>query len=498
MKIALIDPSHYTTNYGLRCISSYLLSNHFETKLFFLSPDLTDGMNWGDWGYPQEIYEELARLITDCDIIAFSVFSSYYHSAAALSDFLKREFPEKLVIWGGIHATVSPDTSILHCDIVCLGEGEETMLEIAKAVKNKEPLRDIMGIWIKTEEGVVIKNDVRPLEQNLDKYPYQDYDINHMFIIKDAHIRPGTEKIMKDLLTMGSTLQHYFGLKTSENYQYLTMTSRGCPNHCAYCCNNHYHKIYKGKGTFLRTRSIEHIIGELEEITRHNNFINFISFFDDDFTARPLEFIKQFCEQYKSSINLPFKCNLNANTISREKISLLSEAGLISIEIGLQSGSENVQKNCYKRPFNAKLFKKNTQMLAEFPHIVKYYDIILDNPYESELDIAKTITFLAEMPKPYNISSFSLTFFPGTELYARALNDSLIDLKSDPYLKFKRNNILYPEKSYSKILIYLAGRTPPVLKHGYLILAHPWLIRLLSQGRINTIFQKILKTRGFL
>ena len=81
MKIALIDTSHYVTNYGLRCISSYLWENNFETKLFFLFPETIDGGSWGDWRYRQEIFEDLVELTNDCDIIALSVFSSYYHQA---------------------------------------------------------------------------------------------------------------------------------------------------------------------------------------------------------------------------------------------------------------------------------------------------------------------------------------------------------------------------------------------------------------------------------
>ena len=397
------------------------------------------------------------------------------------------------MIWGGIHPTVSPDTSIMHCDIVCLGEGEETMLEIAKAVRNNEPLHDILGIWIKTKNGAIIKNDIRPLEQNLDKYPFQDYDAHHTFMIKDGHIHPVTDDIMKGLLKGNAV---YFGLNTSNLYQYLTLTSRGCPNHCTYCCNNHYHTIYQGKGNFIRSRSIEHIIGELEEAIRKYNYINFIAFFDDDFCARPKNFIEQFCEQYEKRINLPFKCNLNATSLTREKLSLLYDAGLVSVEIGLQSGSEKTHKNCYKRPFNAKTFLQNTKMLAEYPKIIKYYDIILDNPYENECDIAKTILFLAEMPKPFSISAFSLTFFPGTELYKKATNDSLLD-KNNEFMKFKKNNKFYPEKSYCKILILLATTTPPIYKSCFLILAHPWVIRMFSNRNINWIFERILRMRGF-
>lgn len=487
MKIALIDPSSYITNYGLRCISSYLWQNNIETKLLFLFPSKSLEPDW----YSKEVLEELVEHVKDCDIIGFSVFTNYYFPAAKLSAFLKEKFPEKTIVWGGIHATASPETSIKHADVLCIGEGEETVLELAKNLSENKMVDNILGTWVKKKDGTVIKNEARMLEQNLDKYPYQDYEYSHMHLIRQNHIVPVTPEMMKELLHMGSAGQQYFGLKQKESFQYLTMTARGCPFSCTYCCNNAYKKIYTGKGKWLRSRSIEHVIGELKYILKKYGYVNFISFFDDDFCARPNEFINQFCDVYQKEINLPFKCNLHTYGVNKEKIQKLVTTGLTSVEIGLQSGSERVHKDIYKRGFNQKIFLDAAKILADFPQIITYYDVILDNPYETEEDTSLTIKFLAKLPKPFHLSCFSLTFFPGTEMYDRAVADGLVNPNDLTTISGKINNRLYFNNAYSKMLILLSGKTTPLITPVFTVLGHPAFIKLLSGKKTDEILQKV-------
>ena len=487
-KIALIDPSPYTTNYGVRCISSYMWQQGFEAKLIFLNPE------WGsdeNGKYSRSVLDDLASLVSDCDIIGFTVFTNFYFRAAELSAFLKERFPDKLIVWGGIHATVSPASSIKHADVVCLGEGEETALELMQLASQKKMRTDILGTWVKTNEGI-IKNEPRPLEENLDKYPYQDYEASHTYVINDGRVVQATEEILKQMLHLGSQAKAYFGLKEDENWQYLTLTSRGCPYLCAYCCNNAYRKLYAGKGKWLRSRSIGHVIGELEDFVKKHGYVNFISFFDDDFCARPNEFFNGLFDEYDKRIHLQFKCNIGPFSVNREKFKRMYDSGLANVEIGLQSGSERVHKTVYFRPFFPAKFLEASRMMAEFPSVIKYYDVILDNPYEDDSDLYKTITFLAEMPKPFHLSCFSLTFFPGTALYDRAVADGIVDSENLKPISDKKNNKLYFNNAYGKILVLMAGKTDPKLRFFYSVAAHPFFLKAFSLSFFDSLFQKAL------
>jgi hypothetical protein len=77
-------------------------------------------------------------------------------------------------------------------------------------------------------------------------------------------------------------------------------------------------------------------------------------------------------------------------------------------------------------------------MINEFRDKIKLprYDIIVNNPWEKDGDLAETLMFFAKFPKPYLLNMFSLTFYPGTELYEKAVEDGIItDDLNDVYRK---------------------------------------------------------------
>lgn len=335
---------------------------------------------------------------------------------------------------------------------------------------------------------------MRALEEDLDKYPFQDYSPERTFVIRDGRIVRMDDAMLKEMLCLGLGAEKYFGLKGTENYQYLTLTSRGCPNQCAYCCNNCYRKLYEGKGRWLRTRSIVHVIRELSSFVEGHDYVNFISFFDDDFCARPTAYIREFFDAYDAKVGLPFKCNVGLYGLNEEKLKRLHDSGLASVEIGIQSGSPRTHKEVYKRPFDSKKCMQGIRMLAKYPELIKYYDVILDNPYETEEDVSKTIKFIAGMPKPFHLSYFSLTFFPGTELYERAVADGLVQAHGFKGISDKKNNKLYLENAYQKSLVIASGKTNPAFKSVYDLAAHPALLKAFSRPLPDAFFKRVLGT----
>jgi coproporphyrinogen III oxidase-like Fe-S oxidoreductase len=79
------------------------------------------------------------------------------------------------------------------------------------------------------------------------------------------------------------------------------------------------------------------------------------------------------------------------------------------------------------------------------------YDLILDNPWETQKDILETIALLARLAPPYSLNLFSLSFFPGTSLYSKAIKKNIIDEKTklDHYLNYK--------PTYLNLIIALFG-----------------------------------------
>jgi radical SAM superfamily enzyme YgiQ (UPF0313 family) len=125
------------------------------------------------------------------------------------------------------------------------------------------------------------------------------------------------------------------------------------------------------------------------------------------------------------------------STLNREKLSLLVDAGLQFIRMGIQTGSENTKK-LYNRRHTNQQVERAVKIINEFKDKIKnpQYDIILDNPWETEKDLIETLMFLSKFPAPYTLYLFSLNFYPATDLYRKAKAEGIItDDLTDVYRK---------------------------------------------------------------
>ena len=101
-------------------------------------------------------------------------------------------------------------------------------------------------------------------------------------------------------------------------------------------------------------------------------------------------------------------------TLTREKLSLLVDAGLIEIKMGIQSGSENM-KRMYNRHHSNAQVEKAARIINEFKDKIRVpaYDIILDNPWEVNSDLIETLMFLAKLPVPAPADLFFFDLLSG-------------------------------------------------------------------------------------
>src|SRR3989337_386174 len=110
------------------------------------------------------------------DILAFSCLTGGHRWALEKAGWLKNEL-KKSTIFGGIHPTLFPQIiDYPQADMVCIGEGEETLAEIADNIHDTDGLGSVRGIWFK-EGGLVKKNPPRPLLASLSAVPSPDRSI---------------------------------------------------------------------------------------------------------------------------------------------------------------------------------------------------------------------------------------------------------------------------------------------------------------------------------
>lgn len=436
MKIVLISPYTDIQTFGVRTLSACLKKEGHETRLLFLPSHFAKR-------YEGAALNQLTEFCNGAGLIGISLMTNFFDNVVQITQRLKRDLPDIPVLWGGVHPTIRPEECLDYTDMICVGEGEEMMPELARRIKNGQDYTGIKGLWFKKGNNV-IKNGASSLIQNLDVIPFPDYDYTTHYILYGNHVVQMNEMLMK---------KYTSGL-------YMTMPTRGCPFSCAYCCNNTFNKVYAGQQR-VRKRIIDNIIAELREAKKNLPFIKCIKFDDDAFFIYSEEEMAEFSQKYKKNVGLPLMVTgATPITITEKKMSLLVDAGLQAIRVGIQTGCERTKK-LYKRYDSNEQVEKAVQIINRFRNYMRppQYDIILDNPWEKEDDLIETLMFLVKLPVPYVLSLFSLTFYPGTELYEKAKNEGIIkDDLNDVYRKYYHSC----KKTYANSLFFLLKKSAAI------------------------------------
>ena len=427
MKITLISPYPDLQAFGIRTISACLKREGHDVHLLFLPKSFTEQ-------YENKTLNEIIELSKESNLIGISLMTNFFDNAIQITQKLKENY-DIPILWGGVHPTIRPEECLNYADMVCVGEGEKALVELLNRMKGGQYYH-VHGIWFKHKEEI-ITNPIQPLTQPLDQIPFPDYDYRTHFILDKGCIQKMDIKLINKYL----------------NGTYTTMPTRGCPFGCTYCCNNTFNKMYPNQKP-LRKRSINNIINELVEARKLLPFIDSIYFDDDAFFCFSVNEIKEFCEKYRENVRLPLAISgATPSTLNREKLSPLVDAGLNFIRMGIQTGSERAKK-LYNRRHTNQQVERTVKIINEFKDKIKMpqYDIILDNPWETDEDSIETLMFLSKLPTPYRLSIFTLSFYPGTELYIKAKKDGIInDDLNDVY----RRHFHDCNKTYLNSLFFL-------------------------------------------
>jgi radical SAM superfamily enzyme YgiQ (UPF0313 family) len=416
--ILLIPVQDNLSHLGVKYLHYSLLENGFQSKLLFIPY-----LEMNDSKQLKILQEFISQM--DPLYLGLSLTSLDYFRTRDLASFIKKTFPDLPLICGGVHPTVDPESCMSFADYVMIGEGEKSVLDFSNALINGTDIKEVPNLCYR-ENGQLKKNSLAPAIKDLDSLPLFDHIPKHSFIQrKDGKIRV----IDKDIYAKEGRFQGRI---------YEMLSSRGCAFSCTYCTNNFFNKIYPSNKR-VRRRSVKNIIGELEHVIKKNPEIKQVVFHDSSFLICSKEYVREFCETYKKKINIPFIVSTMPHTLNREKLILLKEAGVSWITMGLQSGSDQVNKNIYKRHVYKKDFLHAAKLIRDLNLPVKS-DVIMDNPFENKSEAIETIETLIETPKPLIIEFFSLTLLPGTELYDRVnaeCPEKMEDCRGKNYAKVK-------------------------------------------------------------
>lgn len=320
------------------------------------------------------------------DIVAFSCMTGFHPWALETAQKVKAIYGLK-TYFGGPHATFYPQL-IEHpaVDIICRGEGEEATIELLNKIDTGEEIADIANLWLK-EGGKVFKNEVRPLEDDLDRFPDPSREIYYK----------------------------YRYLKTNPNKYFLS--GRGCPYDCTFCFNHEIKELYKNKGTYLRKRGINRVITEILEIKERYG-IGRVRFIDDTFII-DRDWCLDFLERYEKEVALPFSCSIRANLTSPELIKSLKEAGCEVVYFGVESGNDFLRNNILGKGVSKEQLIKTAHHLKRYRLKFQTFNLF-GIPGESLQEALETVNLNVAMGTDYPWSAM-LQPYPGTliEKYAR-------------------------------------------------------------------------------
>lgn len=392
--------------------------------------------------------KNLIKLLKEKNIRLVSISlraSAYLKVAVQITEMVRKE-TGLTVIWGGTHVILCPDESIQTADIVCVGEGEFAMLELAERLRKGEPLESITNInnlWFRKDDKV-IKNPLTDLIEDLDILPFRDYTSADKYQISGDKIHQGDPMINDPIFQI--------------------ITSRGCPYHCAYCYNSTLRKIYKGLGKYYRTRSVENVIEELKLAQKTFPNLKRIKFDDEVFNFQE-DWVAEFREKYKKEINLPFECFTEPKLVTKERFRLMKEAGLRIVYIGIQN-SFRITEELYDRNVPEEKIKEAAAILYDLKLDARY-QVILDDPMSITEDKERLFKLLMSFERPFELYLFSLTIFPNTEIAKNLLKQGVItedqiegkDTKTFRQLRVDLAYTRQPEDQYWAALLVLLTKS---------------------------------------
>ncbi|MCP4649222.1 MAG: B12-binding domain-containing radical SAM protein [PVC group bacterium] len=382
MRVAFVY--HEMEALGIEHLSGYLKENGHIAKLIF-DPQLFEDSVYIKSSFNQKVSfrKELFKQVYEFkpDLLAFSVLSTNYAWAKRFAGQLKEEFNIPIV-FGGIHPTLAPEEVIKNdfVDYIIRGEGEEALLDLVENLHVSDKLSSIPNLGLKLD-GKVVLNDLRPVRMNLDEFPFPDKDL---FYDEAPYL-----------------MDHY-----------AVITSRGCPYACTFCCNDSLRKIHAAGSKYVRRRSPDNVIRELER-AKHQYKIKDVIFDDSTFTY-DRKWLKEFSSLYKEKINLNCFAWVHPTEIDEEIVEYLKTMRCRSVEMGVESLNPQIREKWLHRYYSndqvrdaLKLLKKN--------NISCTVDNIVGLPEEKKSDLEYMVEFYNET-RPEKIYIFEYRGFPNTKL----------------------------------------------------------------------------------
>jgi len=337
-------------------------------------------------GHQVRIFDQNAEAVPDAflfqqvtefqpQVVGFSVITPNYPVARQQIRQLRRLYPEIRIIAGGIHTSLFPEDLIADgADAVVLGEGEALITQLVASVANGHNLDALPGVVFRDQTGAIKRTAGWSQISALDDLPIVDRSLYNL-----------------------------------PRYTHHSMlASRGCPHHCAFCCN--YTGTVRNDGVAIRWH--EKVLDEMEHL-RDRFGAQEIFFADDIFLLRKQD-IHRFCQASATRrLGLTWIGQMRADRVDTPIAIAMAEAGCQRIYFGVESGSEKILRDAKKGMTKDQIRRGSTSAVEAGLRVKTGWIYGLPGSLEEQYE---SIDFMLDL-RPHEISIHQLIPFPGTIYY---------------------------------------------------------------------------------
>jgi anaerobic magnesium-protoporphyrin IX monomethyl ester cyclase len=354
-------------------------------------------------------------------ILAISQWTHNRHASLELARVARRLDPACVIVMGGGHASFQYDEILRQgsvVDLVILGEGEATLLELAERLRDGGDWSGLAGIAFRRGGRVEVTRQ-RELLADLDALPFAS-----------------------------RYLEHSRGVDIPLQAEFM-ITARGCPSSCTFCSSPGFWRRR------VRFRSPENMLEEILFIRQRYGLIYF-SLRDDTFTAdrrRALEFCRLLI---RSRAHILWNCQSRVTSLDEELLGWMKRAGCECVQIGVESGSPRILSLLGKQ-ISPPQVEAAAAAVKKVGISLSVY-LISSIPGETADDLNASIALMKRI-RPDDGYVSPLAYFPGTRLFQEAVSAGRV-----PATVFtaSREAAVYaagkPQRAPARLLRSLTGR----------------------------------------
>lgn len=337
-------------------------------------------------------------------LVGVTCVTMNYPLATEMLKVCKEVDPDVVTVIGGPHVSFALEDTLLKSlwiDAVVIGEGDQTVVELARAVEGGGSIAGVAGIAY-IEDGVVVRTEARPLIQDID----------------------GLALPARNLIP----LARYYALGTP----CTVITSRGCPYGCLFCSAS---RMF---GRKVRYRNPGLVVDEIEGMQRDFSFRE-LNIVDDTFTVNH-DHVREICEEMlRRNLDITWTVYARVDNMTEELVALMKRAGCRMILFGIESADEGILKTIGKG-ITPDVMRRGVKIATD-AGLEVFSSFIIGLPGENKDTILKSRSFAAEINETYGVQYgyHMLSPLPGTDLYEKADDYGLRILTTD-WAQFDANH----------------------------------------------------------